>query len=96
MSQTKRKRKCDTHNVETLLRIFNENGREKNYPQITRLYNDEMGGDWTQDQITKKMQNVRGDIRRGKIQVVTAIPEITNDTGKKTYVSYAVNTPLRI
>ena len=92
MSQINRKRKSDTHDLATLVRIFNENGGEKNYKEITRLYNEEMGSDWSQKQITRKMQNVRADIKAGKhpeFQLLTVIPETSqsnNDTGKT--VSY--------
>ena len=76
------------HNVDLLVRIFNENGGEKNYEEITRLYNEEMGNDWTQDQITKKMQNVRSEIRKGNLpqfQLAKATAETSNNgTGKKT------------
>ena len=85
---SKRKRKCDTHDVGTLLRIFKENGGERNYPEITRLYNEEMGGNWTQDQINKKMQNVRGQIRSGKIIVTETNEEknVVDPTGRNAFL----------
>ena len=94
--EKKRKRKCDTHNDLLLLKIFHENGEEKNYPEITKLYNEEMGktenNGWTQDQISKKMQNLRREIRAGRIKYVTATPETNqvnngiDPTGKNVFL----------
>ena len=84
MEQQKKKRKMVAHNVDILVRIFNENGGEKNYEEITRLYNEEMGNEWTQDQITKKMQNIRHEIKRGKYPQFQLDKASNNGSGKKT------------
>ena len=94
----KRRRNCDTHNVDLLIKIFDGHGGAKNYPEITRIYNEEMGktedNGWTQDQIIKKMQNVRSQIRSGKIQVVNVIATTENNQNDTEIDATGKNAPL--